>query len=714
MNLMKKFICVLISSLMYFQSLPGLSLAHATEGNQSTSQTTQVEFSDQGVIQGAEFLSVFVVWAAALVSMMIIELCLIEGAPCGIGAISAGLAGAALLAGEIIAIVDYQKSVNSIAVNLRYLRKYKDACDAGKTIDLAETNGVDPCDQMESLKAQKKSFEKMKSALETKGAMYLAAAAAYTFASIVEAIAAGEESARITNLIQSIVTCETTARTQAAAYSAPAQATMKAQCEACAAACSSAGFLATTFEAHMNNPAPSGSMATCTALREELRTIGNTIYNGCNAGTCAASATQAMTLQTQMRAPLDSCAGTFCTLGCTRTPVSVTSNRNIPESGSRKYSNYFNKFIAKIISSANAEGGTAQSKQSSSDADNTVVATSIFKYAGVAVALLLGLTKTWADQLDKFFGTPVKRSLIFLVMAALTGGFAGYTLGPQMDVVKRNIEKIDKILNMSGTIKGKTAISTSSAISIAGITYNFDENQELQLLENPDQRFPCINGGDGKGNCLDGQASHEFTLQRLNLGSLAGVASSVQTLERSMSGQRRINSQGLGAARALAQAHSKLRKQLNLVHKQYNDKMQAQGSATMDFDGESQKILSSISGNARELLNKNGGESLKAQIAANLPAQTPEQMEKKLSGEEVAKFNTTESVTQALADPMSWTLDVTEDQSPSGIEINPEKDFSQSTVKDEGIVDNKNASIFEVISIRYLKSAFSRLFEEEK
>lgn len=718
MRFLQGFLCVLLSFLIAVQSFPTAAYAQDSgsgSGIQTTNnadRSTTIKFEGQEVMIGGEIQSTLVIWGAALVSMMIISMCMTEGSPCGIGAISAGLAGAALLAGEIIAIIDYQRSVDEIAVNMGELRKYKTDCEAGNTPDPSLTNGRNPCDQLESIRAQKESFEKMKSALETKGNLYIAGAAAYLLAGIVEAVAAIEEASSNGIMVAAYQNCATNATIQANTLSAQTGRQADAAiCTACATACTTAAAKMGAIAIDESMPEPAtGSTVDCTDLTTQFQSIGDSPANACT-GICAAAHQPVLGPYGERFEQLITCRGSTCPLGCTTQPtVGSTTSTSVP-----KYSRALQKVMDSLIQTVHAqESAGRDTREGESQTDVSAIVGSILKFAGAAVGILLGLFKVWAFQVDNFFGKPIERMIIYGVMAALAGWMAGYTLGFQMDVVNKNIEKLDRLLNMSSPQGAGSPTTSSSIDTLEGFSYKWNPEGEIPLTENPDLKFPCINGGDGKGNCIDAKEATEFNLQRLNLSNLAGISGSARTLERSMSGKSRISPQGLHAARDLARAHSGLKKQFMGLKKQVNDNFAARGIAPVDFEGHEGNIRNALGNAANDLIAKNGGSDLLGKMAANLPASSVEQMEKKLSGEEKASLGGSPAFVKFTEDSSGFTFDGLGNDNEANLEIEPEQDFSGSTVKDEGIVDNKTASIFDVISVRYLKSAFSRLFDEEK
>ncbi len=337
---------------------------------------------------------------------------------------------------------------------------------------------------------------------------------------------------------------------------------------------------------------------------------------------------------------------------------------------------------------------------------------------GLAAAVI-GFATGLAPVIDMNILTPTRRAIIWAVM-----GMGAFMASTATEKVIKDLEgQVAKIDNVINTINAQ-----SQGLSIAGAN---GSNVKTKTLQNSGL---AINDGsvnseglgiDGKLPCLTSTNSSKCTslssqLQNLPLpdGLPANLASGVQqaiAMGNGLNGSNTVSSGTMSAANNLASNAIKLKKEVDKIKKDVQKKLADSGSK-INFDDEEKK--------ARDMmLNNFNNEMAKKNISmGSLLASLGNTELNKVLAKDVSKdgkilnkkFDIPTFVPPVMPTPVVTKAgDLLKDEAKP---VDAKEEAKATASIDEYELTNdintdKSQSIFKVISERYEKSAFPRLFK---
>lgn len=338
---------------------------------------------------------------------------------------------------------------------------------------------------------------------------------------------------------------------------------------------------------------------------------------------------------------------------------------------------------------------------------------------------LLGLAGGWAlaqikvlgDYVDTMMYSP---GLRIAAWGTLTGicAWAISDTGKKIDDAQSNIDKIDKILNETDRLSKGVQNSNATVTTVPTLANTFGTNDVT--LSTTD-----------KTGCLAGSTSSSCTsLSSLaastNLGisdlpsGLSTSASQLTSTADSLSGTGKLSTAALSSIASLGNQANAIKKLNNSLFK----KLQQLNNSKEDFSGKAnaQKFANNAGSLSNSALKKSGQTTSGALASIGLgnsySSGAISEANPKL---EETKLPTTKATAVAEKTPsgqINKAFDLKLDDQAAVPETlaNGMKEGSASDkyeIKENDINPDSKTSIFEVISIRYLKSGYPKLLEEE-
>lgn len=340
---------------------------------------------------------------------------------------------------------------------------------------------------------------------------------------------------------------------------------------------------------------------------------------------------------------------------------------------------------------------------------------SMLGLAGGAAAIFFGVEKALGFYLDEYIFTPKYRAMLWGAFALMTK-MAMSATDEKIAEAEKNIEKLDKILNetskLNQGVKGSNPTITSPQIftgSVATQDQSFSDGQKTG----------CIAGSTSSGcKSLTTAASTSTGFSSLPAG-LQDVASQVTGLGDSLSGKSSLSAAGLNSAASIGSKAAALAKNLKKQQIAINDLLKKKGKEPIKFDGEMQKARAGMLSAVKNSLNKKGttaGGFLNS-IGMSVPSNSEVKPETGLDGLAIPKENVAggAGVMPENKETMNFGFDEAPGAGDAGGATAKNDEFGGAAydIKGNDIHDD-GASIFEIISTRYLKSGYPKLLEEVK
>ncbi|HAZ14337.1 MAG TPA: hypothetical protein DCY86_16230 [Bdellovibrionales bacterium] len=709
--------------------LSGCENASQASGDQCTIQTVNYDHQDIIVTEG--YYSMLVLWAAAMISLFQIRRCLQPSLKCGWSTLFSAVAGLALLAGEVVQIAMYSEAKDKIEYRADMLRKFKDHCaGSGSGSAPAEGEGMidgkSICDQYTALIAQKKSYEKAKDAAEIKFMLQTGAAVAYAIAAIIEYVAAYQDNATDASII-SAATTAAAANASTVAGCTMGAAACAAACGPCTGAIASASAAIGEMIGQWNTPLPMVSQAQCETILQPLNIAQQTVQGACSAaGPCAASGNAFSATLTARYHFLNCTQSKPCTLGCQSQPLTVVAKNEEPSSEIPVMTESdAPDFFLKMVQSMFKMDAYAGDSPSASNIHSII--TKSLGLAGAAVIIIVALFKVSDKMSDTLYGTPLKRGLWNTLLAALAGGGAAYTKAGVIAKLEKNIETINQILKAADQSTTKVVVGTAAAIPFNSVVIDSDNMDGAPIISNDNPPLPCPGGGDGKGKCNEISKDMAVSLQELELGSLAGLSKSLASLGKELGGSRDVSPNAMRSTSSLANNAARVKKLLKDSKNLYNQSRGRVGLAPIPFEKVERDMLKRMYDQTRATLKAQKTDA-KTLLSAMEPQGNLTEQDKKRFAEKVQAFESQKAQAGAAAgvaaDPFAaFTLQNAE-VNPA-ISLESENELNPGTegevaiddsliIRSNDIETNPAISLFDMLTSRYMKSAYPVLFEEQK
>ncbi|WP_127718112.1 hypothetical protein [Halobacteriovorax sp. HLS] len=345
-------------------------------------------------------------------------------------------------------------------------------------------------------------------------------------------------------------------------------------------------------------------------------------------------------------------------------------------------------------------------------------ASSFTTILGGSVAIVLGAVFSLGQTVDTFLATPGTRGVAWLLGAGLAMAAASKT-GSIQEEAEENAEKIQKIIDQMNRInKQSTDTLSGTNLSIPSkIPYPLKGNDGI-IIDN--KKLPCADT-DKNVVCqkLSPQVENSQGFAQLG-GTMGGLALSAAQAGDDLFGNSRISSSGVDNMVGLANQNNAIQKRVRAIKKKLNDQIVANGGKAINFDKMNDKLLAKLRKRTQDALNKSGKSANDVLASIGQGASTKEDSkEEKVAIKGPGEVKpTTGGAANSKKAPV-FTMDLDEDNQNTGISAdevaaNQLAANQLNAEASDDIVTNKGVSIFKVISVRYLKSGFSRLLEEKE
>ncbi|GEM_PF-6923867 len=336
---------------------------------------------------------------------------------------------------------------------------------------------------------------------------------------------------------------------------------------------------------------------------------------------------------------------------------------------------------------------------------------------GGAIGIFIGINKLNVTWVDTMIATPGYRSMVWTAAAGLAFTASSSSKKIQ-ESAEGNATKIQKIIDKLSQQGVKTASSLGgSQLSIPSqIPYSIKGNAALSLGT---AAVPCADkdGTNGCGSLQSGiESSTSFASLGGSFGTLAGTAGAAAD---GITGSNTIPSSAVDGLVELSNNNNAIKKKLDEVQRKFNKALEDQGKPALDFDKLNDNILAKLRKNTNAVLS-GSGKSAADVLAAIGPVGSDDSEEKKVAAAapaESSKLKMTAGKSKKVNG--GFRLDLENEGSNDGLNAdevlaNQKAANAINGEAQDDIVANKDVSIFKVISVRYLKSGFNKLLEEDK
>lgn len=460
--------------------------------------------------------------------------------------------------------------------------KLKSAIKDMETQITRDKNGNINREQIAALERLKKSYEEAKKTAGTKKMLQMAAAAAFAAAAVMAYTLNTAEQAAMTS-------CKT------------ALATAGSSCQGLSAPAGSTASMLQALEAGRIIPKPSAAGMATSLTQEASEKTGE-----------ATTATTASTLATSYSTTCGTVAGSWaCPLvsPCMSAPSAVSAACAAVTPTLKASSGFCPAAPGLVLNVTPTKQFYAKQTINPQLAIFNLVVNSLFPEAradlfsplgiasGLAIKFLLTTSKTLGPTIDMYLLAPMNRAIIWGILGALTF-VASSATNNVIAQIEANISKIDIILNsMNSMAAGTTATQatlTNPKNAVANkasniLKMNTAQYEDVDLTEAGGGQLPCFTGPDPK-NCksLDSAASGLPGNNLLDKNSQSQLTAILKTAN-GFNGTSKISKGTLDSAGKLASSAVAFRAAADRAKKLTQDRLKASGSK-IDIDAESKKF----------------------------------------------------------------------------------------------------------------------------
>ncbi|MBI2520595.1 MAG: hypothetical protein HYV97_09255 [Bdellovibrio sp.] len=381
--------------------------------------------------------------------------------------------------------------------------------------------------------------------------------------------------------------------------------------------------------------------------------------------------------------------------------------------------NQFN-FLKIIIDSAAAENKTKTSEDSGMPVHQVIG--SGLGIVAMAIPIFIGLLKTADLQADNAFSTPARRFGWNSLATILATGQAIYTKLAVIDVLDGNITKLQKILDLVANDPRSVEVPPPASqipYNAVVIDDDFVDTPPPQLP--PGQTLPCPAGGDGKGGCKEVGNIVDASLGSVDLSSLAGLTGSLKSLNSNVSGKNSFGQGTFNNVATLGSAARGLKKKIGEMQKKINKNREKMKLPPVDFASMQTQQLKGMFKKAKDYLAAKGMTADQLMPVSPVDPTNTKELEKKVADGAVGAAKIDAKKGSAVPDLSGLVGDFKFDEGEgagAAIESHPETSASKELddtfqVPNNDIASDANADIFQMLSSRYLKTAYPIFFEEE-
>ena len=616
----------------------------------------------------------------------------------------AAAGGAAFIGGEILAYIKLKKVMKDMETEIK-----------------RDKNGKIEQAQIDSLKQLRASYEEAKKTAGTKKTLMMAAAAAFAAAGVLAYTSAGAEMA-------ADKTCQGGLTTAAAGCAKQAAAEASSMYLAWKSATTAAGGTAATINAAVKEADDLTSMMIAPSIGMQAKELAM--------HTKARASETAMAAKCQVAAPaIPTCEAAraleIANRGVCAVPPGVASVPNYFP-GAQHYKAY----------------AELQSQHSSQSRIFEIMADMFFPQAkanlfspmgiasSAAISFLLATSATLGTKIDNFLFVPTNRAIVWGVLAGLTF-MASSAVDNVIGKIDSNIAKIDAIINYMNVPTGVTAVapeaSKPTVVAKKPDTQTIngpgDGAEDVDVSSLPGGKLPCFTG-DGKEQCksFEEQMTKDPSYTTMSPQAQGMMKSIAQTAD-GFNGKSRITRGTITEAGKLAGTSNAVRAALTKSKKDYADKF-AKQKKKIDLDGREKAFADDIEASVRAQLKKSNMSAagmLGSMYGGSIPTSDDESATAVAATDESTKASDGQPIDAGVIDIGGASAIAGADfgGAPEGSETSKPTYMAikgagakGTTIDDydlkNDITKDKDTSLFDLISNRYQKSGYPRLFRRVK
>jgi len=330
--------------------------------------------------------------------------------------------------------------------------------------------------------------------------------------------------------------------------------------------------------------------------------------------------------------------------------------------------------------------------------------------------LLLGMMVSSHEAMDQFVSTPSKRAILWAALAALAGATA-YTTYRIMEKMKENIQKIDDLLNrmrkLDDSYTGTGTVTTVNEVPLSAVN---SKNNITSITPEGIKVFPCAGGGTPPCTSIDKTVTSSGALNGID-PAFSDAASLSASLADSIQGKSSLDSGTIDQAASLAGKQSALKKKLDALKSQLNNFRTRNKLPAINFKAQESGLLSAVKAGVRKQIQKNpaGAKSLLGPISSLGAPELGKSAASSKAGESTKAINLKSKGIKTKGkkggffnlggNKFNSAQQEIEDTGLSGENLEESPD---------DIVSDNGASLWQIITVRYMKSGLPRLLDLEE
>jgi len=340
----------------------------------------------------------------------------------------------------------------------------------------------------------------------------------------------------------------------------------------------------------------------------------------------------------------------------------------------------------------------------------------------VGAAIILSLIIIYFKSSALILMTPTVRAILFGSFVVLSGVTIGINIGI-MNAMDENIEAIDAIINLAQSQARAAQVSVDQQnipYSDYALAFEQDYGEELKLQKGGGP-VHCNFGGDGKGGCRKRGQQIASQLAVAGLGKGAGSTSNLVGKASDSLGKDSLTGKDLKNFAALGGKKNALRKHLKKLQKRLNKSRNKLGKKGINIGKLSKRFIRKMKRRAQRALRSKGVSSKDLAVALGSASGGVKKDGKNKRASALRKVAKFAPGAPKASDPFSglnFQLQEDEDED-AGIELDEDAvggtgvDGDSYDIPKEDIFSNPDASIFKMITTRYMKTAYPIFFEEQ-
>lgn len=343
---------------------------------------------------------------------------------------------------------------------------------------------------------------------------------------------------------------------------------------------------------------------------------------------------------------------------------------------------------------------------------------------------LLAVVLATSTVMDLMLGTGIKRSITYagFVIAVALGIKA---TSDDLDAIESNIDKLTEIINNLSNLNSGPMVTHTGAPDTGGGTNGIDRPQvkpqdgDITLGLDDDAPTPCLGGGT-PGNCNDVQKQYKAAsaVEGLTLDSgLNSTANTVAGIGNDLSGTKSLSGNTLGKLRDLGKNKGAIAKVNRSLKDRLANELKKNKLNGIDHDKAGDKFLKDLQKAMLKKMNEKGVTGPQLLASAGVPNFGGD---KKKGKDDKALKDAKAALAAAKGKPVAAKkkapkigFDFGDNKAGIGGGDGADLDDPNTIGEDEeyvldDIVEDKGASLWQIISVRYLKSGYNRLSGDKK